>query len=135
MSSDAHTILCKFVQVLQKVLGASRGNVGDLPRRRVLPLGGSVLDGVLGYDPVLQFHRWWQPTYQDVGRAGAVTPDVLRWTRGFCLVCRGGFRGIFCACVFFRGAWVGFCFYGISDFVLVKVMMADMKKRKDNKMT
>lgn len=86
MSSDAHTVLCKFVQVLQKVLGASRGNVVDLSRRRVLPFGSSVLDGVLGYDPVLQFHRWWQPTYQDVGRAGAVTPDVLRGTRGFCLV-------------------------------------------------
>lgn len=83
MSDDAHPVLCKFVQVLQKVVGGSRRDVGDLPRRRVLPFGGSVLDGVLGNDPVLEFDRWWQPTYQDVGRAGAVTPDVLRGTRGF----------------------------------------------------
>lgn len=64
-------------------MGGSRRDVGDLPRRRVLPFGGSVLDGVLGNDPVLELDRWWQPTYQDVGRAGAVTPDVLGGTRGF----------------------------------------------------
>lgn len=111
MSGDAHPVLCKFVQVLQKVLGASRRDAGDLPRRGVLPFGGSVLDGVLGYDPVLELRRWWQPTYQDVGRAGAVTADVLRGARGFWLVgpeifVEGGV-GWGGGCV---GPLVGFCF-------------------------
>lgn len=86
-------------------MGASRRDAGDLPRRRVLPLGGSVLDGVLGYDPVLELSRWRPPTYQDVGRAGAVTADVLRGTRGFWLagpVCGQG--------IFGGGVLVGFCF-------------------------
>lgn len=68
------------------------------------------MDGVLGYDPVLLVQRWWQPTYQDVGRAGAVTPDVLRGTRGFCSVgpcVQERFEG---GLVFFKGALVGVCF-------------------------
>lgn len=123
MSGDAHPVLCKFVQVLQKVLGASRGDAGDVPRRRVLPFGGGVLDGVLGYDPVLELSRWGQPTYQDVGRAGAVTADVLRGARGFWLVGPVCVQDIFVGGggVGWGGHWLDFVFkafqfrFGQSD--------------------
>lgn len=55
-------------------------------RQSILPFRRSILDGVLRYDPILQFYRRWLPTYQDVGGAGAIAVDVLRWARGFWLV-------------------------------------------------